>query len=217
MRENQRDGLRMLVVNEFRQLLRVGLLQRVEAGQLRSQRLHQPVYQSFGMLRAKGRHQHFLGVIDAALEHVLAGHGHLVELFENGLGLVVADGSDPRDFLADGLHLFFVHLPQNLAADLIPQNDHQNGRLANTGRGLDALGLKILNHRLVCSPGSAIQALSTCAMLLESFLACSEICLVSTSAFLVTGGSFRLFSASKSFFCRSADCSARRFSIWAWS
>ena len=115
VREDQRDGLRMLVVDELGELLRIGFLQRVEAGQLRAQRLHQPVHQFSGVLRAEGVHEHFLRIVDAALEHVVVGHRHLVELFENALGLIVADGGDARHLVADGLHFFFVHLPQDLA------------------------------------------------------------------------------------------------------
>ena len=62
-------------------------------------------------------------------------HRHLVELFQNGLGLVVADGGDAGDFAADGLHFFFVQLAQDLAADLIAQNDHQYGGFADAGHG----------------------------------------------------------------------------------
>ncbi len=116
MRQDQRDGLRMLVVDEFGELLRIGLLQRVETGQLGAQRLHQPVHQLAA--RARGRTRVisiFLRVVDAALEHVVVRHRHLVELFENALGLVVADGGDARHLVADGLHFFFVHLPQDLA------------------------------------------------------------------------------------------------------
>ena len=82
-----------------------------------------------GVLRAEGVHQHFLGVIDAALEDVVVGHRHLVELFEHRLGLFVADGSDARHLVADDLHFLFVHLPQDLAADLIAEDDHAEWRL----------------------------------------------------------------------------------------
>ena len=55
MRKNQRDGLRMLVVNELGELLRIGFLQRVEAGRFVAQRLHQPVQHFLRLSPARKR------------------------------------------------------------------------------------------------------------------------------------------------------------------
>ncbi len=148
MREDQRDGLRVLVVDELGELLRIGFLQRVEIGQFRAQRLHQPVHQFSRVLRPERAHEHLFRVVDAALEHVIVGHRHLVELFENSFSLVVADGGDARHFVADGLHFFFVHLPQDIGGDLVSQDDHQNGGFADAGNiGRTTGGFQVLNHR----------------------------------------------------------------------
>ena len=80
-------------------------------------------------------------------------------------------------------YFFFVQLPQDLSADLIAQNDHQDRGLAHAGRG-GLRSLQVLNHRLMSSLPSDIQDRRTCAMLAESFLACSAMCLVNTSVFL---------------------------------
>ena len=52
MRQNQRDGLRMLAVDEFGELLRIGFLQRVETQRLVGERLHQPVQHSLAAFSA---------------------------------------------------------------------------------------------------------------------------------------------------------------------
>ncbi len=73
----------MFVVNEFRKLLRIGLLQHVETGGVVAERFLQPVHQPFRKLRAEGTDQHFLCVFRAALDDERLRHRHLMELFEN--------------------------------------------------------------------------------------------------------------------------------------
>jgi hypothetical protein len=109
----------MLVVDELGELLRVGFLDGVETGHFRAQGLDQPVHDFSGVLGAEGVIEHLLGVVDAALEHVVVGHRHLVELFEDVLGLIVADGGDARHLVPDGLHLFLVQLAQDFGAGLV--------------------------------------------------------------------------------------------------
>ena len=80
MREHQGDGLRMLVVDEFGELLRIGFLNRVERGGVGAERFGQPVEQPLRGVRLEGAHEQFAGVIDAAARHVIAGGGDVVEL-----------------------------------------------------------------------------------------------------------------------------------------
>ena len=95
VREHQRDGLRMFVVDELGQLLRIGLLNRVEGGGVGAQRFGEPVEQALGMVRVEGAQQQFAGIVDTAARHVIAGRGDLVKFFEDGLGLLGGDGRDP--------------------------------------------------------------------------------------------------------------------------
>ena len=83
MREHQRDGLGMLVVNELGELLGVGFLDGVEGGGLRPQRLGEPVEHPLGDVRREGAQQQLAREIDAAARDVIAGQGQLVELFEH--------------------------------------------------------------------------------------------------------------------------------------
>ena len=53
MREDQRDGLRMLVVDELGELLGIGLLNRVEGGGVGAERLGEAVEQALGVFRAR--------------------------------------------------------------------------------------------------------------------------------------------------------------------
>ncbi len=75
--------------------------------------------------------QHFAGVVDSALDHVVLCDGHLVGFLQDGFGVAAGDRSELGDFPADAVHLVLGHLLENLAADLIAQQHHQNGRLAN--------------------------------------------------------------------------------------
>ena len=49
MRQHQRDRLRVLVMDEFGELLRVGLLDGVERRRVGSERLGEPVQQALGL------------------------------------------------------------------------------------------------------------------------------------------------------------------------
>ena len=80
VRQHQRDGLRMLVVDELGELLRIGLLNGVEGSGLGAQRLGQAVQQPLGRVRTERPHQQFAREVDAAARHVVAGRGDVVEL-----------------------------------------------------------------------------------------------------------------------------------------
>ncbi len=53
MRQDQGDRLGVFVVDEFCDLLRIGFLQGVKAGHLRSQSLHEAVHHPLGRFRAE--------------------------------------------------------------------------------------------------------------------------------------------------------------------
>ena len=69
MRQHQRDGLRMLAVEQLAQLLRVGALQ---LGQIALRRLLRAPHQRqqiLGALLAEGLHQQPAGIVQAAVHH----------------------------------------------------------------------------------------------------------------------------------------------------
>ena len=94
VREHQRDGLRMFVVDELGKQLWVGLLDGVEGCRLGAQGLGQPVEQPFGDIRREGARQQLAGEFDAAARHIIAGRGDVVEFVEKAFGLF---GRDRRD------------------------------------------------------------------------------------------------------------------------
>ena len=119
--EHQRDGLRVFVVNELRQLLGVGFLNRVEGSRLRPQRLGQAVQHPFGDIRSERAQQQLPGEIDAAARDVIAREGQLMELLEHALRLVGGNGRDSGHLAADGLHVFFPELLQQVRTGLFAQ------------------------------------------------------------------------------------------------
>ena len=119
------------MVNEFGELLRIGFLERVEAGRFRAQRLHQPVHHFPRAFRSESGDQHLFGEVHTALQHEIARHRHLVELFQYQFGLIVGDAGDARHFVPDGLHFVLVQLTKNFGAGLIAENHHQDRGFAN--------------------------------------------------------------------------------------
>ena len=145
MRQNERDHLRVLAVDELGELLRIGLLQRVEGSDVGAQGLDQAVEQPPRRIRAEGADQDLAGVVQAALEHVVVRDGHLVELLEDRFGLFVSDLGDARDLAADFLNLLLVELLENLGAGLVSQDHQQNGRLLDPGHPLIGV-LRVQDH-----------------------------------------------------------------------
>ena len=82
VRKHQRDGLRMLVVNELGELLRIGLLDGVEGSGFGAQRFGQAVQHALGHIGTERPHQQLAGVFDAAARDVIAGRRKVVEFVE---------------------------------------------------------------------------------------------------------------------------------------
>ncbi len=108
VREHQGDGLRMLVMDEFRELLGIGFLDGVEGCGVRAQGFGEAVEQALGVVRLEGAHEQFAGVIDTTARDVIAGIGDVVKLFENRLRLLRRNGGQLGHFAADLLDFLFV-------------------------------------------------------------------------------------------------------------
>ena len=130
VRKHEGDGLGVLVVDELGELLGVGLLQGVEGGGVGAERLGEAVQKAFGVVRLEGAHEQFAGEIDTAASHVIAGIGDVMELFENGLGLLRRDGGQFGHFAAYFADLFLVELLQQLGAGLFTKRHQQDGGFA---------------------------------------------------------------------------------------
>ena len=87
MREHQRNRLRMFVMDELRELLRVCFLKHIEAGHLAGNLVSDLIQQTRGRFGAERALQHLPRVVDSAFHDILLRDHHLVELFENGFGL----------------------------------------------------------------------------------------------------------------------------------
>ena len=134
MGEDERHHLRMLVVDEPGELLRVSLLQGIDAGESGAQRFDQPVEHPGGSLLSEGAHEQLACVFQSPLEHVVVGHGHVEELLQDQFGLLIADRSHARHLAADLLHLILPEVLEDLGADLVAERNQQDGRFLCTGQ-----------------------------------------------------------------------------------
>ncbi len=134
MGEDQRDGLRMFVVDEFGELLRVDFLQNVEVGIFAAERLREAVDHLLADFGAERLVQHFLGVVEAAAHDKIVRHVHLIKLFEKNFGMVRRNGVELGDLAADQLHFVLGELFDDLGARLVAEQDQQHGGFADAGQ-----------------------------------------------------------------------------------
>jgi len=88
VREDERDGLWMLVLDKLRQLLRISPAKILEVSSLAVDRLHQPVDQPLGYFYPVCFAQNFAGVVDTALNEEPTRRKILLILIEAELDLV---------------------------------------------------------------------------------------------------------------------------------
>ncbi len=132
MRKDQRNGLRVLAVDEFGELGRIGFTQCVEAERFVAHRLHQAIQHFFGLLRSECIDQNLARVVDASLDHVVVRHRHLVELFKHTFDFLGVEGLYARDFAAELLDFFLVEAAKDNAGGLFPYRHQQDGGLTQT-------------------------------------------------------------------------------------
>ena len=121
MRKNQRDGLRLLGLDELGKLDRIGFLKIVETRQCALKRNIQIIQKLFGRFRAKGFDQQFLGKFRSPPRQKCLGQRQTIKIFHNGIGDFGIDFSEPRYFFADLLDFILLHEPENSGAGLISQ------------------------------------------------------------------------------------------------
>ena len=123
--EDQRNCLRMLVLDKGRDLGSIGLFQEVEGHDLEG--LHDACDDLGGFLLAKRTHQHLAGGIHAAFGDELLCDTQLMELFDHTLAEVGIDTAHASDFDAKRLDLIGGQVLENLAGCIGAQGDQQNG------------------------------------------------------------------------------------------
>jgi hypothetical protein len=125
--QNQRDGLRMLVLNEVEYNLGLGALEEVK--RLGPDRANNLVNYIARGLNTKGLLKGILGIIHSALYHELLSETHLVELCEHPLDHLVLILGHGRDFERDLLKLFFLEPLVYLRGVLRAYGHKHGGRL----------------------------------------------------------------------------------------
>src|SRR6516165_7853901 len=100
----------MLVVDEFCQLLRVGLIQSIERSSLRSQGLGQPVQKALRLIRIESPEQQLARELHAAASHMIARCRKVMELLKDRFGLFAGDSCDFGDLAADFLDLLLAEV-----------------------------------------------------------------------------------------------------------
>jgi hypothetical protein len=116
MRQDERDGLRMLVLDEVEQLLRVGALDEVERRHL--QRALQAVDDLDGTLLAQRLFKDVTRVVDTALADVLLSHGQLIGLLHDRIALNGGDLFHVVDLQGHLLYVLLFQLLEYFGADL---------------------------------------------------------------------------------------------------
>jgi hypothetical protein len=111
MRQHERDGLRMFVVDESGKLLRIGFLKDVEVTYSPPIIMTRRSIELLARVRPEGRSQHFLGVVEAAAHDEIVRHVHLVELFERASAC-----SEVRDSMSRDLARHLPALPSSLSS-----------------------------------------------------------------------------------------------------
>src|SRR4051812_33585286 len=130
---------------------------------------------------------------------------HLVELFEDSLGLLGGDRAELRHFAPNDLHLVFFQLLQKLGARFLAEYHQENGCLPHSW--IHFRPSKVHAHEFA---PSFIQVRSNWAETLGSALTELFRCFASISAFFVSGGG--TFSASKASASRRSCVAARETS-----
>ena len=129
VREDQRDRLRMLGKDEFRQLLRIGALEREEPRRRPNLR-RQPIQNALGRFGALRPIEDAAGVLDAALSGKSVLRRQRIEFVEDSLAGVGGDGAERRQFLDDGLDFFFAKVLAHFARGIFAKRQQKNGGLA---------------------------------------------------------------------------------------
>ncbi len=183
MRQDERDGLRVLAMDEFGELLGVGFVQDVETGDIFAQRFDQAVVNLASGLGAESAFEHLARIFKSTLHDVvIADHG-LMKFFQNGLRLFRTDVLDVGDFAADELNFLLAQILDELGAALFAEDDEKDGGASHAGQGLrnDGGGA----HRELPPGSSASQLRSTFEAAPLSFRTVSRTLRARTSTFLV--------------------------------
>jgi len=129
MREYERDRLRMLVLNQLGELLRIGFTEMIEFETGPPDGFGQPLEKLFRRGRAVGFGQHLFGVIEAALDVELLGIGLQHEVLENLFHLFRSDAFESGNGAGDQVGIFFRDVLEDFGAFDRPQGDQYDRSL----------------------------------------------------------------------------------------
>ena len=139
VREYQRDGLRVLALDEVQEVARVRAADEVEGTHLEARR--EPVHDVDGLLRSQGPFQHLAGVIDAPRGDEILGHHHFLELLEHPVLVFGLDLVQAGDLEGQLLDLVLAQVLEDLRGHVRTQRNQEDGRLLPP-RQLRLLGLE---------------------------------------------------------------------------
>ena len=151
MSQHQRDGLRMLGVEQLAQLLRIGALQ---LGQVALRRLLRAAHQHqqiVGALLAKGLDQQPAGVVQAAMHHEVLRLQQLPELFQHLGRELRRNAAQIGQLLGEPLHIGFRQGAQNLLGQLLAHGHQQDRRLAHARSGSPPARRRVAPLSIPCS------------------------------------------------------------------
>ena len=125
MREDERDRLRVLAENELRQLLRIGLLERREAGR-GLERAQHAVHDPARAVGAKRAIEHAPRVVDVSARDVVGGDRDLMELVENFLAELRRHRTERRHLLGQPLDLVLGEVLEHFRRELLADEQHHD-------------------------------------------------------------------------------------------
>ncbi len=119
----------MLGKDEFRQLLRIGALEREEAGR-RPDLRGEPIENALGRFGTLRPIENTAGVLHAALSGKSVLRRQRIEFVEDSLAGVGGNGAERRQFLDDGFDFFLVKVLAHFARGIFAERQQKNGGLA---------------------------------------------------------------------------------------
>ena len=139
MRQNQRDGLRMLAFDEAREQLRIEPLQALAGIRAAARGFGQPLHVFLAALGTERGSQNALGEIHAAVTLPGMRRGG-AKFLQNRLRLFAGNGRQTGDRGRDRLDFVVAQTLEQLRGNLIAHRDQQNRGFLNAGKNRSVRG-----------------------------------------------------------------------------
>src|SRR5579883_1116637 len=148
MRQNNSDRLRMLILHELAELLRIDLAEIIKVHALLAHGFHEPVEQPLRGNRSVSFNQQFLRVFQATFDIELLRSGILIKLFEHLIDLLGLYRFQPRNGLGDSAALLLRQMLQDRRAFYRTEREQDDSRLLQARQTLITCD-SFLRHRLI--------------------------------------------------------------------